>query len=75
MKTIFYNSKCRRDKFLFTFNGKKSMRSVAIEHVYNGSNCILMALGSLMFRKLFDEFFKICACQDKLEDKVNPRCL
>ena len=42
VKTIFYNSKCRRDKFLFTFNGKKSMRSVAIEHVYNGSNCILM---------------------------------
>ena len=33
------------------------------------------ALGSLMFWKLFGEFFKICACQDKLEDKVNPRCL
>ena len=33
------------------------------------------ALGSLMFWKLIDDFFKICACQDKLEDKVNPRCL
>ena len=29
VKAIFYNSKCRRDKFLLTFNGKKSIEQVA----------------------------------------------
>ena len=40
VKTIFYNSKCRRDKFLLTFNGK-SMRIIAIEQVARHSTADL----------------------------------
>ena len=47
VKTIFYDSKCRRDKFLLTFNGKKSMRIIAIEQVARHSTADLKWIVSL----------------------------
>ena len=41
VKTIFYNSKCHRDKFLLTFNEKKSMRILTIEQVARHSTADL----------------------------------